>query len=143
VLESSDEPVSVIEIEMGVVERLGPVPSSSIRSHLNAQTPGIFERTSRGFYRLTNGSASPEPREPLPAPAFIHDRVSLYEGDCFQLLKKFEPNSVQAVVTDPPYGLVEFSDEQLAKLRSRKVGSGAFRHPSTAANVRRFLASPS
>src|SRR5215207_1625518 len=69
-----------------------------------------------------DGSASPEPREPLPAPAFIHDRVSLYEGDCFQLLKKFEPNSVQAVVTDPPYGLVEFSDEQLAKLRSRKGG---------------------
>ena len=31
--------------------------------------------------------------------------VTLYHGDCRQAIEGLEPNSVDAVVTDPPYGL--------------------------------------
>jgi len=45
----------------------------------------------------------------------------LYYGDAFAWLSSADPNSMQAVVTDPPYGLLEYSSEQLAKL---KLGRG-------------------
>ena len=32
-------------------------------------------------------------------------RMRLYVGDCLDVLKTLEPNSVDAVVTDPPYGI--------------------------------------
>ena len=41
--------------------------------------------------------------------------------DAFDWLESAEPNSIQAVVTDPPYGLVEYRDDQLAK---RDAGTG-------------------
>jgi DNA modification methylase len=42
-----------------------------------------------------------------PAAKFeqLAEGVTLYLGDCLDRLKELEPNSVDAVVTDPPYGL--------------------------------------
>lgn len=45
----------------------------------------------------------------------------LYCCDCFDWLRARAPCSVEAVVTDPPYGLREYSAEQQCKLR---VGRG-------------------
>ena len=36
---------------------------------------------------------------------FANDRVTLYEGDCIEVMRGLPENSVDAVVTDPPYGL--------------------------------------
>ena len=36
---------------------------------------------------------------------FLDDRVTLYRGDCLDVLAGMEANSVDAVVTDPPYHL--------------------------------------
>lgn len=36
---------------------------------------------------------------------FENDRVSLYHGDCIEVMRSLPDNSVDAVVTDPPYGL--------------------------------------
>jgi site-specific DNA-methyltransferase (adenine-specific) len=49
----------------------------------------------------------------------------LYEtvhGDAFEWLRRREANSIHAVITDPPYGLLEYSEEQKKKLRSRRGG---------------------
>ncbi len=46
---------------------------------------------------------------------------AIYHCDAFEWLASAAPNSIHAVVTDPPYGLVEYSSEQLAK---RKNGRG-------------------
>lgn len=46
----------------------------------------------------------------------------IYEIDCLDWLRRREPNSIHAVVTDPPYGLREYTAEQVAKLRSGKGG---------------------
>ena len=44
---------TITEIRMAVNEALGDqVPSSSIRSYLNLNTPAMFLRTGRGRYRL-------------------------------------------------------------------------------------------
>lgn len=32
-------------------------------------------------------------------------RIELMQGDCLEVMKTLEPESVDAVITDPPYGL--------------------------------------
>jgi hypothetical protein len=42
-------------------------------------------------------------------PVFTYGRAKLYRGDCFEWLRRRRPESVHGVVTDPPYGLVEYT----------------------------------
>lgn len=42
--------------------------------------------------------------------------------DAFEWLREAVPNSVHAVVTDPPYGLLEYSPRELEKLRRGRGG---------------------
>lgn len=49
----------------------------------------------------------------------IHD-------DCFNWIEHRRANSIHAVVTDPPYGLFEYSDQEILK---RKKGNGVWRLP--------------
>ncbi len=46
----------------------------------------------------------------------------LFLGSSVELLREFEPNSIHAVVTDPPYGLLEYTPGQIKKLRSGQGG---------------------
>ncbi|MDO8688858.1 MAG: DNA methyltransferase [Dehalococcoidia bacterium] len=46
----------------------------------------------------------------------------LVRSDCIEWMKARAANSIHAVVTDPPYGLKEFSDIEKAKLRAGKGG---------------------
>ncbi len=41
----------------------------------------------------------------LPKPYYQSDRVTLYHGDCLEILPGLEAGSVDAVVTDPPYNV--------------------------------------
>jgi site-specific DNA-methyltransferase (adenine-specific) len=43
-------------------------------------------------------------------------------GDAFEWLRSRAKNSVHAVITDPPYGLVEYTETEKKKLRSGKGG---------------------
>ncbi len=54
-------------------------------------------------------------------PTFSYGRAEFYSADCFDWLREREPHSIQGVVTDPPYGLVEYRPEQLKK---RANGNG-------------------
>lgn len=49
-------------------------------------------------------------------------RATLVNADCLEWLRVQAPNSIHAVVTDPPYGLREFNEVEKAKLRSGKGG---------------------
>jgi len=53
---------------------------------------------------------------------FVFKNTSLIHGDCFDWIAACEENSIHAVVTDPPYGLHEYTSEQQEKLRSGKGG---------------------
>src|SRR5438034_8819876 len=52
-------------------------------------------------------------------PTCLYD---IHHIDAFEWLKTAPMNSIEAVVTDPPYGLVEYSDKELTKLKNGKGG---------------------
>jgi DNA modification methylase len=118
---SASESASIAEIRRAVAARLGDdVPASSVRSYLNLNTPSLFERTSRGQYRLRciDGRTAKVP----PEAKYAIGRATLVEGDCFHWLRACEAHSIHAVITDPPYGLQEYSDVEQMKLRAGRGG---------------------
>jgi DNA modification methylase len=46
----------------------------------------------------------------------------IYETNCFDWLRSRPPATIHAVVTDPPYGLREYSEREVEKLRNGKGG---------------------
>lgn len=57
-----------------------------------------------------------------PRKILTYGQSELYEGDCLSWLKNRPEKSIHAVVTDPPYGLHEYTQEQQTKLRAGKGG---------------------
>lgn len=62
------------------------------------------------------------PSQRLEETCFEFGRQRLVLADCLDWLASATPNSVAAVVTDPPYGLLEYEPEQQQKLRSGRGG---------------------
>jgi site-specific DNA-methyltransferase (adenine-specific) len=119
---------SVREIGSGVRDRLGQVAPSSIRSYLGLNTPALFVRMERAQYTLAGSLQLGEPakRRSSPpqdalAPVKIGDALLVHD-DCLNWLRNRDPSSIHAVVTDPPYGMFEYSAEQQEKLRNGKGG---------------------
>lgn len=119
-------PLSVREIETRVGLIIGPTPSSSIRSYLRLNTPELFVREERGMYRLRSEGGAGIQKELRSASVqrerFDYGRATLIKGDCFDWIEEQAANSIHAVVTDPPYGLHEYTPDQQSKLRSEKGG---------------------
>lgn len=126
VLARAPRPLSVREIEGQVQKITGPTPPSSVRSYLRLNTPDLFVRDGRGVYGLRKRNATGVQREFAHMrqwePPFHYGRSGLIHADCFDWLEGQEPNRFHAVVTDPPYGLHEYTHEQQEKLRSGKGG---------------------
>lgn len=117
---SGADSASLGEIHDAVSVRIGAVAPSSIRSYLNLNTPRIFEREERGRYRLrATGVSGTSPADWNRAAI---DRAQLFQADCLDWLRAQPPDTFHAVVTDPPYGLVEYSDREQDKLRSGRGG---------------------
>lgn len=112
---------SVSEIQRAVEAKLGNVPASSIRSYLNLNIPETFERVGRGLYKLSIVPKSAAEQHPLDLGTKI-GAATLFERDCFEWLREQATHSVHAVVTDPPYGLVEYTAKEQEKLRKGKGG---------------------
>ena len=49
-------------------------------------------------------------------------RYELYHVDAFDRLSQCKPQSIHAVVTDPPYGLLEYKPDQLEKMKNGRGG---------------------
>ncbi len=117
---------SISEIETGVSERIGAVPSSSIRSYLRLNTPHLFARMDRAQYSLNlegeQQISRKESNSIAPSKTFEFGEAILVNADCFDWLTTCEQSSIHAVVTDPPYGLIEYSPEQQEKLRNGQGG---------------------
>ncbi len=110
---------SMDEITDAVKASLGDVPSSSVRSYLGLNTPRSFERTARGRYRLRESRQLPESFTDQPV---LVGQACLYQADCFDWLAQRPPASIEAVVMDPPYGLVEYTAKETEKLRAGRGG---------------------
>ena len=61
--------------------------------------------------------------------------LPIVNADALEWLKDREPNSIHAVVTDPPYGILEYSEAQLNKMRDGR--GGVWRHPASFDNANR------
>lgn len=127
VLTDSEGPLTVREIIEGVNRYIGPTPPSSIRSYLRLNTPDLFVREERGLYRSRRRDVHSSRQVSVSGLATNQDvarlgRAELYNDDCFSWLENRAPNSIHGVVTDPPYGLHEYTEEQQDKLRSGKGG---------------------
>ncbi len=122
----------VKDIIEAVNDTIGPTPASSIRSYLNLNAGRYFVRSERGVYRLHDDLFGDVPQfDPFDqdktsrsarAEIFRHGSASLVLSDCFEWLRSRDACSLHAVVTDPPYGLIEYSDTEQAKLRGGKGG---------------------
>ena len=109
------------DINRAVAADVGKVSSSSIRSYLNLNVPDLFERTDRGRYRLKLPDS--DATSVLTCDPILEIlSARLYQADCFEWLAGCDPVSIHAVVTDPPYGLLEYSQGQQEKLRRGRGG---------------------
>ena len=53
----------------------------------------------------------------------LHGKLySIYHADAFEWLREQRLNSVHAVVTDPPYGLLEYTVPELEKMKRGRGG---------------------
>ena len=116
---------SLEEISRAVTAQMGATSPSSVRSYLNLNVGKTFERTGRGRYRLkvnshAFGHAKGENLDLDPVATF--GKAKLYQADCFDWLASEPPSSIHACVTDPPYGLVEYTETEQQKLRAGKGG---------------------
>ncbi|ACC72577.1 DNA methylase N-4/N-6 domain protein [Paraburkholderia phymatum STM815] len=112
---------STEEIVAAVKRSVGAAPTSSVRSYLSLNTPTTFERVGRGRYRLRSASLL-DHHATRETKILKLGQATLHQGDCFEWLASQKPSSVHAVVTDPPYGLVEYTAKETAKLRAGKGG---------------------
>lgn len=112
---------STDEIVAAVTRSVGAVPTSSVRSYLSLNTPKTFERVGRGRYRLQSASLL-DHHTATEKKTLKVGLACLHQDDCFDWLASQKPASVHAVVTDPPYGLVEYTAKETAKLRAGKGG---------------------
>lgn len=112
---------SLNQIYSFVSRELGEVPASSVRSYLNLNCPGKFVRMATGRYAL-----APEILPSFGARSSVTMRKvglsTLYVADCMSWLARQSEDSVHAVVTDPPYGLHEYTAKEQSKLRAGKGG---------------------
>ena len=126
VLSLSSKPLSIKQIQERVSRVIGSTPTSSVRSYLRLNTPHYFVRQRLGVYSVRRdreqGIMSPLVGDEAWRPPQRIGHAQLFHADCFDWLEKQEDNSFHAVLTDPPYGLHEYTPEQQAKLRSGKGG---------------------
>lgn len=122
VLEGRPRGASVAEITQQVATLIGEVPPSSVRSYLQLNTPQLFARMDRAQYVLNGFGFDPAASERFEPQTYAYGKASLVHDDCFAWLERQPSNSIHAVVTDPPYGLVEYSELEQRKLRAGKGG---------------------
>jgi DNA modification methylase len=126
ILSLSSDSLTAKQVAERVTKVIGQTPTSSVRSYLRLNTPDLFVREERGVYRVRS-EFSGGIRLKLAARETWKDQIlfgasTLFHADCFDWLERRDDNSIHAVVTDPPYGLHEYTPEQQLKLRNRKGG---------------------
>ncbi len=132
ILSNKRQGASVSEIKDCVQELIGYTAPSSIRSYLRLNSDSLFHRQNRGVYALRETPTVEyglKTRKDLGLRSYTFGGASLFETDCLRWLRTQRANSIHAVVTDPPYGLVEYTSEEQAKLYNGR--GGVWRIPPT------------
>lgn len=110
----------------GSVRPIGaPVCATPPSNILRVSSKEGIRREPTSSRRATRASApaAPAAAPRHAAPAFAFGSARLYEADCLEWLATQPAQSVHGVVTDPPYGLVEYSAREQLKLRQGRGGT--------------------
>ena len=88
------------------------------------KAPAVLRETFRdnGYEteeRTGIAAAVAEPHAVFQANEATYDLV---QGDCFEWMERHQADSIHAIVTDPPYGLKEYTDIEKSKLRRGRGG---------------------
>ena len=124
ILSKKSRGATVAEIQGAVHALIGNAAPSSVRSYLRLNSDSLFSRRERGVYtiRETADGYGEKVRQQPSFRSCTIGRTTLVQADCFEWLRQQPENSIHAVVTDPPYGLVEYAPAQQEKLRNGKGG---------------------
>ena len=125
VLSNKPNGATVAEIRNAIHGLIGRAAPSSIRSYLRLNSDSLFRRQDRGVYAIREAPAETygsKAEKQISVRSHVFGRTTLFEADCFEWLRQQPANSIHAVVTDPPYGLVEYTAEQQEKLYKGKGG---------------------
>ncbi len=126
VLERSPRGAAVAEVCEQVSQLIGEeVPGSSVRSYLRLNTPELFVRSDRGQYVLAGFDSGGNAAKAVPAAVAAEHRFGrarLVQADCIEWLAQQPRKSIHGVVTDPPYGLLEYTEAEQKKLRAGRGG---------------------
>ena len=128
VLRVTPEGLTAKHIYQRVSKVNGHTPESSIRSYLRLNTPDLFVKEARGVYRIKASQFGTIRQEQFLSSDFQRKspfrfgKATLIHDDCFSWLDRREDNSIHAVVTDPPYGLYEYTQKEQRKLRNGRGG---------------------
>ena len=123
------------EIVADARRSLGDVSDSSIRSYLRLNTPRLFTRLRRGHYGLAGSEGIGSLDRSNGYCEATLGRAKVVHADCMEWLQHQVSNAFHAVVTDPPYGLVEYTSKEQGKLRDGK--GGVWRFPPSFDGVER------
>jgi len=88
--------------------------TKAIRPHTVGWRESLTERQERLWARVRNWGDQPR--------TDLSERATYILSDSIQWLADLPPNSIHAVVTDPPYGVVEYEEKDHTKLRSGRGG---------------------
>ena len=96
-------------------------PSQRRRSVATSTSTQVGAASSRGCAVASTSSAETAFAEAWPPFAKVGN-AALYIGDCLEWLAEQPPHTFHGVVTDPPYGIVEYTPQQQRKLRRGRGG---------------------
>lgn len=107
-----------------------PHDVKAIFYHHPSEAPAVLREAFQQDAANTAAGAEPRPRRALnaltttmsPSRESIDGLYEIVHADCFEWLQQRAPNSIHAVVTDPPYGLREYTPSEKRKLRSGRGG---------------------
>ena len=120
-LRSAPGGLSLKEIQTRVRYQLGDaIPESSIRSYLSLNVGTQFNRIRKGLYAIPGLQANTNSIKQFQS--IHHNKATIFNADCIKWMQSQPDNKYHAVVTDPPYGLSEYSKDQLEKLRNGRGG---------------------
>ena len=105
-----------------------------ILHHHPEDAPALLRETfgdyaSPATARTSDNTAQRTPQKKQPRERPQKEPCELIQADCFDWLEHRAPDSIHAVVTDPPYGLKEYTYKEKQKLR--RGWGGIWRIPPT------------
>ena len=126
-----------LKIDPGPLRVLaGDLPDDvrQILHHHPEDAPALLRETfgayaSPATARTSDNTTQRTPQKKQPRERPQKEPYELIQADCFDWLEHRAPDSIHAVVTDPPYGLKEYTSKEKQKLRRGR--GGIWRIPPT------------